>query len=82
MTTNDPLPLECFYSYGYKGREMRAVRAPFTTTGEAAHLVGRLAEIDGATYEIVAIARQISGPIAKGEPIGVEVRRPALERSP
>jgi hypothetical protein len=68
------LDLESFYSYGYKGRPMFAVRAPFATTGEAPDIVGRIARIAGRRYEIVAISRQISGPIAKGEPIGVEVR--------
>ncbi len=67
--------LECFYAYGFQGREMRAVRAPFAMAGDAAGLVGQVAEIDGSAYRIIAVSRQISGPIAKGEPIGVEVGR-------
>lgn len=68
------LSLECFYAYGYRGRAMFAVRAPFAMEGEARELIGKTARIDGASYEILAVSRQISGPIAKGEPIGVEGR--------
>lgn len=75
MTSPDLLSLECFYAYGHNGKDMRAVRAPFASSGDAPDLIGRRAEIDGAIYEILAVSRQISGPIAKGEPIGVEVRR-------
>ena len=74
MLANDPLDFEFFYAYAYKGRSMIAVRAPFAMSGEAREIVGRPARIGGANYEIVALARQTSGPIAKGEPIGVEVR--------
>ncbi|MCB1545535.1 MAG: hypothetical protein H6872_01760 [Methylobacteriaceae bacterium] len=68
------IALESYYAYGYRGRSMMAVRAPFATSGEAPDLVGRIARIDGAAYRVIGISRQISGPIAKGEPIGVEVR--------
>lgn len=68
------IALESYYAYGYRGRSMMAVRAPFAMSGEALELVGRIARIDGAPYEVVGVWRQISGPIAKGEPIGLEVR--------
>ena len=42
--------------------------------GAAQELIGKQALIDGVLQEIVAVSRQISGPIAKGEPIGVEAR--------
>ncbi len=71
---SDDLHLESFYSYGYKGKSMAAVRAPNATTAQAPDLVGRFAWIDGRRVEILSISRQISGPIAKGEPIGVEIR--------
>jgi hypothetical protein len=74
VNPSDELELERFYSYGYRGKTMIAVRAPAATTNDAPDLVGRIMRIDGERYEIVAISRQISGPIAKGEPIGLEVR--------
>ena len=74
MTASDELELELYYSYGYRGKAMIAVRAPAATTGDAPDLIGRIARIDGQRLEIVAVSRQISGPIAKGEPIGLEVR--------
>jgi len=74
MTSAADLDLENFYAYGFRGKTMMAVRSPFATTGDAPDLIGRTARIGGARYEIVSLSRQISGPIAKGEPIGVEVR--------
>jgi hypothetical protein len=65
------IDLYCFYAYGYGGRTMYAVRAPFATPNEG--LVGRVARIEGKLYRIVSVLRQIGGPIAAGEPIGVEV---------
>ena len=81
MSAEDALDLDVFYAYGYQGRSMMAVRAPFAMTGDAPDLVGRIARISGAQYEILSISRQIAGPIAAGEPIGVEVR-PALRDRP
>jgi hypothetical protein len=74
MWAQDTLDLDVFYSYGYKGRAMMAVRAPFAMADDSG-LTGRIARIGGEDFEIVAISRQISGPIAAGEPIGIEVRR-------
>lgn len=53
---------------------MLAIRAPFAMGSAGAELIGQAIEANGRRYVVLAIARQISGPIAKGEPIGVEVR--------
>jgi hypothetical protein len=74
LSSADEIELESFYDYRYRGRDMIAVRAPFATTGDAPDLVGRIASIGGVRYHILAISRQIGGPIAKGEPIGIAVR--------
>ena len=74
MLSDDELHLDLFYAYGYAGKSMMAVRAPRAMTGDAPALIGRVAWIGAARYKIVSIARQITGPIAMGEPIGVEVR--------
>lgn len=75
MTRDDPIEVEVFYAYGYKGRDMFAIRAPFAMPGDQA-FVGWLIRIGGRTHRVAGVARQISGPIQKGEPIGVEA--PAL----
>lgn len=67
------IPLFAFYAYGYRGRPMYAVRAPFAMPGTGEGLVGRVAGIEGKLYRVHSILRQIDGPIAAGEPIGVEV---------
>lgn len=81
MDSDTPIPLECLYAYGYRGRAMLAVRAPFATTGDAPDLIGRTVLANGALWRALAVSRQISGPIAKGEPIGLEVRALAAEGS-
>lgn len=73
-TSSDQIDLESFYAFRYRGMSMFAVRAPFAMDGEARQLVGQTARIAGHIYEILAVHRQITGPIARGEPIGVEVR--------
>ena len=73
--------LDAFYAYGYRGRAMFAVRAPFAMAADGRALVGRIVRIQGARYEVRAIARQTSGPIAPGEPIGVEVCAVAPDRA-
>ena len=80
MPAEDVLDLDIFYAYGYQGRSMMAVRAPFAMAGDAPDLVGRIARIGGARYEIVSVSRQITGPIAAGEPIGIEVRPASSDR--
>jgi hypothetical protein len=69
-----PIMVEAFYRYGYKGREMLAIRAPFAMSADGAEIVGRLIESDDKRYVVASIARQISGPIHHGEPFGVELR--------
>jgi hypothetical protein len=66
--------LEAFYKYGYQGRDMIAVAAPFAMSGETPEILGREVAINGDHYEVLGISRQISGKIHKGEPIGLEVR--------
>lgn len=66
--------VEAFYRYGYKGRDMLAIRAPFAMDADGAEIIGRVIEADARRYVVVSIARQISGPIQLGEPIGVELR--------
>jgi hypothetical protein len=69
-----PIMVEAFYRYGYKGREMLAIRAPFAMSADGAEIIGRLIESDEKRYVVASIARQISGPIHHGEPFGVELR--------
>ncbi|MFY9628816.1 MAG: hypothetical protein WAK03_11800 [Methylocystis sp.] len=72
---DDPIPaLDAFYAYGYKGRNMIAIAAPFAMSGETPEILGREVAINGDHYEVLGISRQISGKIHKGEPIGLEVR--------
>mgnify|MGYP000887922821 FL=1 len=80
--SSSAIALECYYAYGYRGRAMMAVRAPFAMSGDAPELVGQTVSIGGAPYRVVGVWRQISGPIAKGEPIGVEVSVAASARRP
>lgn len=82
MTSPEEIEFERFYSYGFKGKEMIAVRAPANTSDGAADLIGRFVRIGAQFYEIMAVSRQISGPIAKGEPIGLEVRAISEGASP
>jgi hypothetical protein len=69
-----PITVETFYRYGYGGRQMLAIRAPFAMGADGADIIGRAIETDGRRYVVAAIARQISGPIQRGEPFGVELR--------
>jgi hypothetical protein len=73
MQDESILNLEAFYPYGYKGREMIAVCAPFPMSGEAPEIVGRRVAIGDAVFRVLSVARQITGKIHKGEPIGLEV---------
>jgi hypothetical protein len=72
---SEPLELDVFYPYGYQGREMFAVRSPRSMSEKAEGLVGHILRADGELFRILSVLRQISGPIAQGEPVGVEVRR-------
>lgn len=74
MTVSDAIELEAYYSYGFEERQMIAVRAPFPMGAEASEIVGRRVKIGRRFYDVLGVARQVAGPIQKGEPIGVEVR--------
>ncbi len=69
-----PIAVDAFYRYGYKGRPMLAMRAPFAMAADGAEIIGRAIEADGRRYVVISIARQTSGPIHRGEPFGVELR--------
>ncbi len=69
-----PIVVEAFYRYGYRGRSMLAIRAPFAMGADGADIIGRAIETGARHYVVVSIARQISGPIHSGEPLGVELR--------
>lgn len=73
LSPTSPLKLEAHYPYGYQGREMYAVRAPWAMSDAAEDLIGRAVEIESRHYRILGVWRQIRGPIAAGEPIGVEI---------
>jgi hypothetical protein len=75
---NTDFDLDSFYEYGYQGKSMVAARAPFAMSQDGAGLngenfIGARARLSGRSVRIRSIWRQIGGPIAKGEPIGVEV---------
>lgn len=72
MAAEQPIEVEVFYRYGHKGRDMIAIRAPSAMSGDA-ELIGRLLRIGDATHSVRAVARQVSGPIQKGEPLGIEI---------
>ncbi|MFO1104322.1 MAG: hypothetical protein U1E20_15615 [Methylocystis sp.] len=76
-----PIAVEAFYRYGYEGRRMLAIRAPFAMGADGADIIGRAIEANGRSYVVVSIARQISGPIHLGEPFGVELRGDIREES-
>jgi hypothetical protein len=72
MTTTAPIEVETFYRYGHKGREMVAIRAPCAMADES-DFIGRVVKIGDATHAVRAVPRQASGPIQKGEPLGIEI---------
>ncbi len=69
----EPLDLDIFYPYGFQGREMFAARAPHAMSEKADGLVGCKLRVNGKIYSIIAVHRQVSGPIAAQEPVGLEV---------
>lgn len=79
ISSSEPLDLAFFYAYGHQGRAMVAVRAPFAMQGDGAGLIGRNVRIDGRQFVVRGVGRQISGPIAAGEPMGLEVEPAAPE---
>jgi hypothetical protein len=72
MSESEAAPVEVFYRYGFRGRDMIAIRAPGHMASDA-DFVGRDIAIDNRIYRVRAVSRQISGPIHPGEPVGVEV---------
>jgi hypothetical protein len=72
MAEDDLIPVEVFYRYGYQGREMFAIRSPFNTPNDSG-LIGKRLCLEKGIFEVKSVLRQVSGPIQKGEPIGVEV---------
>lgn len=78
MTDDEPIPVEAFYRYGHKGRDMIAIRAPFAMSA-ASDFVGRKVRVGDRAHQVLGVARQVSGPIQKGEPIGIEIGGGAWE---
>lgn len=72
MRVHDAIEAEIFYRYGYKGREMVAIRAPFALSAYS-EIIGRKIRIGGVEHFVRGVWRQISGPVQKGEPIGLEI---------
>lgn len=78
MGDGDAFEVEVFYPYGYRGRDLIAIRSPVAVSSHA-ELVGQSVRLGADARRIVAVWRQISGPIQKGEPIGVELDAPLRE---
>jgi hypothetical protein len=76
MNNGDPIVAEAFYRYGYKGREMIAIRSPFAMSAYS-EIIGRDIRVGAAVLRVLGVWRQISGPVQKGEPIGVEIESQA-----
>lgn len=73
MSREPPTPVRAFYRYGYNGRDMFAIFSPYAMPADAAQIVGRDLRIGERIFRVKAVARQVSGPIHEGEPIGVEI---------
>lgn len=76
MPDIEPIEVEAFYRYGYRGREMIAIRSPFAMSADS-EIVGRSIRVGASAHRVLGVLRQISGPIQKGEPIGVEIEGPS-----
>lgn len=72
MSAEEPIPVEVFYRYGHRGRDMIAIRAPFAMSAGGRELIGRAIRTPEGAHWVLGVLRQASGPIQKGEPIGVE----------
>ncbi|QGM97598.1 hypothetical protein [Methylocystis parvus] len=86
MPESEAIKVEAFYRYGYRGHDMIAIRSPFAVSADS-EMIGRRILVGEKEHRIVAVRRQISGPIQKGEPIGVEIDnrgsvRDSVVRSP
>lgn len=78
MADQEPIEVETFYRYGYRGRDMIAILAPFAMSADASEIIGRTVLVAGTPHRVTGVARQISGVIHKGEPIGIEARELSL----
>lgn len=81
MSDSDAIEVEAFYRYGYRGREMIAIRSPFAMTANS-EIIGRRVRVGAAVHRVLGVWRQISGPIQKGEPVGVEVEADSVVKGP
>ncbi|MGJ0507200.1 MAG: hypothetical protein ACR652_08705 [Methylocystis sp.] len=72
MAESEPIEVEAFYRYGHKGREMVAIRAPIAMA-DASDFIGRIVRLGDGAHAVRAVARQGSGPIRKGEPMGIDI---------
>jgi hypothetical protein len=76
MAEDEPIPVEAYYRYGYRGRDMIAIVSPFAMTTGSPEIVGRKVRAGDGVYRVLAVSRQISGPVQKGEPIGIVIDDP------
>lgn len=72
MPDEEPIAVEAFYAYGYRGKDMIAILSPFAMSASASEIIGRDVRVGDRVHKVLGVARQISGPIQKGEPIGIE----------
>lgn len=80
MTQSAETVLDPLYFYGYRGKAMVAAPAPAAMPDNAKALIGEIVAVGTARYRVLSIQRQISGPVAKGEPIGIEIEPVGPER--
>lgn len=66
------ITLEVFYRYGHMGREMVAARSPFQVL-DSSEFIGRFIRLDDRIFVVTAVGRLISGPVQKGEPLGLQI---------
>ncbi|WP_457797984.1 hypothetical protein [Methylocystis sp. S23] len=81
MPDSEAIEVEAFYRYGYRGREMIAIRSPFAMSSDS-EIIGRRLRVGAAEHRVLGVWRQISGPIQKGEPIGAEIEAPGPATGP
>jgi hypothetical protein len=72
MPDEEPIAVEAFYAYGYRGKDMIAIVSPFAMSASASEIIGHTVRVGDRVHKVLGVARQISVPIQKGEPIGIE----------
>jgi hypothetical protein len=82
MLGEEPIPVEVYYRYGYKGRDLIAIVSPFAMSTGSPEIIGRTVRVGDDVLRVLAVSRQISGPVQKGEPIGIEVEIPLAALGP